>query len=265
MMTLIAALVLVSGHDSRGRGVVLASYLGVPIRHGSIYEKVQWFWARSLVLAGGVRHEVHDPERIEQRGRLCLRGESRQLVRRVHARQCAAALEFRGQGRVAEDSDFRPWRRGCRHHLRRATESSRGDARCTRRRRVRIREGASVVVFAEGTRGDSYALRPFKKGPFVLAISAGVPIIPVVIMGTREVMARGQWHRAPRHSEPAFPRADSDGGLTYADRERLIAQVWTSMADTLSPEYGIESDRRNAIGTDEGRRSAGAARATRSR
>ena len=39
----------------------------------------------------------------------------------------------------------------------------------------RIRRGASVGVYPEGTRGDAYPLRPFKKGPFVLAIQAQAP------------------------------------------------------------------------------------------
>ncbi len=56
-----------------------------------------------------------------------------------------------------------------------------------------IRGGASVVVCPEGTRGDSYALRPFKKGPFVLAIAAGAPIVPVVVYGTREVQPKGSF------------------------------------------------------------------------
>ena len=37
-----------------------------------------------------------------------------------------------------------------------------------------VTSGKNVVVFPEGTRGREYALRPFKKGPFVLAIAAGV-------------------------------------------------------------------------------------------
>src|SRR5207249_2699146 len=37
----------------------------------------------------------------------------------------------------------------------------------------KIRSGSSVIVFPEGTRGHAYPLRPFKKGPFVLAIAAG--------------------------------------------------------------------------------------------
>ena len=48
----------------------------------------------------------------------------------------------------------------------------------------RIRAGASVVVYPEGTRGHSYALRPFKKGPFVLATAAQVPVVPIVLHGT---------------------------------------------------------------------------------
>jgi 1-acyl-sn-glycerol-3-phosphate acyltransferase len=56
-----------------------------------------------------------------------------------------------------------------------------------------VRSGRPVVVFPEGTRGTSYAIRPFKKGPFVLAIAAGVPIVPLIIHGTIAVMPKGSW------------------------------------------------------------------------
>src|SRR4029434_6736432 len=52
----------------------------------------------------------------------------------------------------------------------------------------RIRPGASVVVFPEGTRGRVYALRQFKKGPFVLAVAAGVPVHPTIRHRTRAAM-----------------------------------------------------------------------------
>ena len=45
-------------------------------------------------------------------------------------------------------------------------------------------ETTTVIIFAEGTRSRTGELQPFKKGAFVLATQAGVPIIPVVIRGS---------------------------------------------------------------------------------
>jgi len=56
---------------------------------------------------------------------------------------------------------------------------------------AKIRGGRSVVLFAEGTRSPGDALAPFKKGPFHLALAAGVPIVPVAISGSGAVMPPG--------------------------------------------------------------------------
>lgn len=53
---------------------------------------------------------------------------------------------------------------------------------------AKIRGGRSVVLFAEGTRSAGDTLAPFKKGPFHLALIAGVPIVPVAISGSGAVM-----------------------------------------------------------------------------
>ena len=106
---------------------------------------------------------------------------------------------------------------------------------------VRIRDGRSVVVFPEGTRGWTYEMRPFKKGTFVLAIAAGVPVVPTLIHGTVEVLPRGSfWLRAGRvdvHLLEPVPTA----GLTYDDRDRLARDVYARLADAQRALYGVES------------------------
>jgi 1-acyl-sn-glycerol-3-phosphate acyltransferase len=250
MMTPIAALVLLLSTVGVVAIVVVAAYLGVPIRHGSIYESVQWFWAKSLVLAAGARTRVHGGEHI-MRGPACVYVVNHvswydvfSLASVLPRWSFVAKAELRripifGRGAEAVGTVFveRANRRAAFQMYEKAAE--------------RIREGASVVVFAEGTRGSEYTLRPFKKGPFVLAITAGVPIIPVVIHGTREVMARGSWIVRPGTINFHFHEPIPTAGLSYSDRERLVAQVWTTMASTLSTVYGVESDRRNALGTED--------------
>jgi 1-acyl-sn-glycerol-3-phosphate acyltransferase len=55
----------------------------------------------------------------------------------------------------------------------------------------RIAGGTSVAVFPEGTRSTDGSVRPFKKGSFVLAIEAGVPVIPVSLVGVKRVAPQG--------------------------------------------------------------------------
>jgi len=53
-----------------------------------------------------------------------------------------------------------------------------------------IREGKSVMTFPEGTRSKDGHIQPFKKGVFHLALKSGVPIVPITIIGTREIMPK---------------------------------------------------------------------------
>ncbi|MBI4354044.1 MAG: 1-acyl-sn-glycerol-3-phosphate acyltransferase [Candidatus Omnitrophica bacterium] len=59
-------------------------------------------------------------------------------------------------------------------------------------------EGMSVFFFPEGTRSITGTLGAFKNGAFKLAIEAGVPVVPIVVDGTRELL--------PRHSLLLRPR-----------------------------------------------------------
>jgi 1-acyl-sn-glycerol-3-phosphate acyltransferase len=84
----------------------------------------------------------------------------------------------------------------------------------------------SVVVFPEGTRSRDGRLREFKKGAFVLAIHAGLPIVPVVCRGTRRLMPRGsRLTVVPGPVEIVIEEPIPTAGLTYDDRDALAARV----------------------------------------
>lgn len=55
-----------------------------------------------------------------------------------------------------------------------------------------LRRGKSYVVYPEGTRSPDGRLLPFKKGAFMMAIDAGVPVVPVSISGATEIMPKAQ-------------------------------------------------------------------------
>jgi len=54
-----------------------------------------------------------------------------------------------------------------------------------------VKNGASLVMFAEGTRSKDGHLQPLKRGAFQLAISSGSPIVPIAIKGSNKVMPKG--------------------------------------------------------------------------
>ena len=93
-----------------------------------------------------------------------------------------------------------------------------------------IRSGRSVVIFPEGTRTADGALLPFKKGGFLLAAKAGVPIVPLTINGSAAVNPPKRLELYPgtitiRFADP-IPSAEGGG----ARSEQLMEQVRTAIA-----------------------------------
>ncbi len=63
--------------------------------------------------------------------------------------------------------------------------------------RALVSEGLSLIIFAEGTRSWDGRVARFKAGSFLLAIEAGLPIVPLSIIGTRRVMPKGRLRTEP--------------------------------------------------------------------
>jgi len=206
---------------------------------GSVFDFCMHAWGSSVAWASGVKIVVHGRENVEGEGHLVVSNHMSQhdilvlasVLRNLKfvAKVELAKVPFFGRAAASVGTVYieRQNRKASFDSYRQAAE--------------KIRDGACVVVFAEGSRGDSYALRPFKKGPFVLAVNVHAPIVPVVIHGTREVHPRGKVRVSAGRVDVHFLEAIPTEGLTYEDRNTLAKTVYDRMADLLVREYGIES------------------------
>jgi 1-acyl-sn-glycerol-3-phosphate acyltransferase len=86
-----------------------------------------------------------------------------------------------------------------------------------------VRAGTSIVVFPEGTRSRTGRIQPFKKGPFVVAKQAGVPIVPIAISGSGAVTPSKhiEVHPAPIRVAVGDP-VDPSG---FPSKEALLEEV----------------------------------------
>ena len=97
----------------------------------------------------------------------------------------------------------------------------------------RVQRGTSIVVFAEGTRSPDGRLLPFKKGGFVMALQAGVPIVPVSIRGGHQVLPKGSLRPRRGTIEVAFGAPVDTSAYSFETRDALIEAVRGRLAAGL--------------------------------
>ncbi len=94
-----------------------------------------------------------------------------------------------------------------------------------------VGESSSLIVFPEGTRSVDGSVARFKKGSFLVALDARLPVVPVSISGSRHVMKKGRLMVCPGDVElcvhPPIPTADVDRDdvLEFAARVREIVRA----------------------------------------
>jgi 1-acyl-sn-glycerol-3-phosphate acyltransferase len=93
-----------------------------------------------------------------------------------------------------------------------------------------VSEAHSLIVFPEGTRSVDGTVGRFKKGSYLVAIDAGLPVVPVSIAGSRHVMKKGRLMVCPGdvdvcvHEPIATADVDRDDVIEFAARVREIVR-----------------------------------------
>jgi 1-acyl-sn-glycerol-3-phosphate acyltransferase len=233
-----------------GTTVLVAQLLGVKQGPDSIYEKCPRWWAWWLLRAAGVKVVLHGDDGLVQ-------GSPRvYIANHVSWFDIPAMIQvlphygFVAKRELEKIPIFGAAARGVgviyidRENRKAAFGAYEEAAK-------KIQQGNPVLVYPEGTRGSTYALRPFKKGPFVLAIASQAPIVPVVIHGTIEVNPRDEFRASPGTVHVHLLEPIPTEGLTYSDRELLADRVRARMAECLAATYGVSPAMRAGEGRGE--------------
>jgi len=97
----------------------------------------------------------------------------------------------------------------------------------------KIVDGTSVMFFPEGTRSRDGKLKRFKKGAFRMAVDLGLPILPLTVTGTRDVLPAGTSDLLPGSATLVIHKPVPVAGFTPNDCQRLSDQVREIIASSL--------------------------------
>ena len=214
-------LVLVGSTLLHGTAAIVAALLGVKHRAGGVYDWSTNDWSRAILRAAGTPVRVEGMERIPRDGPVVyasnhssmfdiwalaatLPGSTRFVGKEELERIPLLGRAMLAAGHITIDRAVK----------KRAFEAYDKAAHT-------IRRGFSAVVFPEGTRSRTGELLPFKNAPFALAIAAQVPLVPVYVHSTFQILPKGGLRLRPRPIRILVGEPIATAGMTPQDRERL--------------------------------------------
>jgi 1-acyl-sn-glycerol-3-phosphate acyltransferase len=102
-----------------------------------------------------------------------------------------------------------------------------------------LRHGKSYVVYPEGTRSRDGHLLPFKKGAFMMAIDAGVPVVPVTVSGATKIMPKAQIKVFPSTVRITVHEPISTKGYSKENVAELVeltrAKIFSALNEEAEP------------------------------
>ena len=201
-------------------------------KRGRTQHAIARLWARILLAVSGARIRVEGLEKLEKDAAYVLVANHSSYMDTPVVLQIPLQIRF-----FAKRGLFRiPLLGG---HLRRAghlpvvRENPRASLKSLTEGARLVRErGVSVVLFPEGGRSPD-GLREFKEGAAYLAIKAGVPAVPIGIIGTRQVLPMGSFHVRPhavtvRIGDPISTegmKLDARGALSQTLRRKVAELI----------------------------------------
>jgi 1-acyl-sn-glycerol-3-phosphate acyltransferase len=203
---------------------VASSLSGLLERRGTAARRLVGAWSRLLLYLWGVKVRVHGLGELPAGA--AVYAANHQSALDIPILFGYLPVDFRiVHKRSLYLVPFVGWYLWCGGHVSidrsRAFRAKRSMARAAER----IRGGASLAVFPEGTRSHDETVQAFKRGSFVLALQAGVPVVPVSLVGVKRVVPRGLTRVRPGTVTLLVHPAVATGGRAVEDAAGLADEV----------------------------------------
>jgi len=215
-------------------------------RSGHFAHRCARAWSWLILATTGVRVDVRGLERLE-RGRTYIFVANHQSIYDIPVIFASLPYQLRI---IAKESLGRfpclGW------HLRRTghllvDRRNPDRAGILRRWRALVGEGLSLIIFPEGTRSPDGRVGALKAGSFLLAIEAGLPVVPISVDGTRFVMRKGHLTTRPGDARLLVHEPIETSGLAPGDARALAERVRAIVAGAVThDEAGAEDARGSA-------------------
>ncbi|HVW87236.1 MAG TPA: lysophospholipid acyltransferase family protein [Bryobacteraceae bacterium] len=198
---------------------------------GNTQHRLARVWAGILMALGFVRCKAHGVEKLDPRASYVLVSNHASYMD-TPAILRSVPLQFRFFAKKGLFSiPFLGWHLGRAGHM----PVVRGDARASLKSmsegaRLIREKGVSMLLFPEGGR-TQHNMRPFREGAAYIAIKAGVPIVPIGLVGTRDVLPMHSGLIRPGTVELNVGDPISTSGMTLQDRGRLNEMLQERVAE----------------------------------
>jgi len=104
----------------------------------------------------------------------------------------------------------------------------------------KMKSGVSIMIFPEGTRSRDGNIRPFKKGGFIMAVDSGASVVPIVIHGTRPIMAKNSLRINPGDVTMEIGNPIETTGYIRETKDDLIKYVRSVICEGF--QKGIDAN-----------------------
>ncbi len=102
---------------------------------------------------------------------------------------------------------------------------------------AKVGGGWSVLIYPEGTRTVDGTVRAFKKGAFMIALEAGLPILPVTVNGAHKILPKSSKLVYPGHVTVTLHEPIPTAGLSTEDLPRLMETTREAILSSLDYDY----------------------------